>query len=196
MHKKIPAIEGLRQAGKSHADLLTSEPSSRSPSDLTFKNEIDVISMQRNATFYEIAANLPLRLKDCPHCGSSKVTLHGRYVIRLADIPYVDAAGRSMPVQYAITSQRYRCIGCNHGVVEALPDTLKPVITQARITKRLSEWLFNELLSGQNYETLARMTGYSKIWVRKWFQDVRAQFDLPAKSSKPGPRKKSPPTLL
>ena len=191
--KELPTLEGLKHTGQQHATLLACEPSSRPRDALTFQGALEVISMQRHSTFYEIAANLPLSLKECPHCQFKKISLHGRYVIRLADLPFVDAAGRSMPVQYAITAQRYQCMRCNRGVVESLHEPLKPVVTHARITKRLSEWLFYEVLSGKDYETLARMTGYSKIWVRKWYQDVRVQFNLPAKSSKPGPRKKVAP---
>jgi len=189
---QLQTMEAIKNKGKSHETLLLCEPSLRSRDDLTFHGALEFISLNRTVNSYEIAANLPLAFKICPHCHSGKVSLHGRYVIRLADLPFVDATGRSMPIQYAITAQRYQCMECNRGTVEPLPDALKPVITHARITKRLSEWLFYAILSGKDYETLARMTGYSKVWVRKWYQDVRIRFNLPPKSSKPGPRVKIP----
>jgi hypothetical protein len=136
--KKTPSLETLLKNGRKHEALLACEPSARSRTDLTFSGALEFISVERNAISYEISANLPLRLKACPHCASPKISLHGRYVIRLADLPYVDGAGRSMPVQYAITAQRYQCLSCNRGVVEPLPEPLKPVITNARITERLS----------------------------------------------------------
>lgn len=171
-----------------HSQLLHVEPSQRSMSD--FAGALEVVTVERHSFFYEIAADLAHGVTSCPHCGAGSLQLHGRYVVRLADQPYIDESGRVMPVQYAISAQRYQCSVCRKGIVEPLPDSLKPVITKARITRRLSEWLMHEVQTETSYDTLARMTGYSKVWVRKWAQDIRAVTNLPRKPSRPGPKPK------
>lgn len=189
MRNKNKLDQSIALKAAAHAQLIYVEPSQRA--SLDFDGALDIVTVERHTFFYEISADLAHKVKKCPSCGAKNLSLHGRYVVRLADLPYVDESGRVMPVQYAISSQRYQCPACGRGTVEPLPDLLQPIITKARITKRLSEWLMHEVQTDTSYDTLARMTGYSKVWVRKWFQEVRAVTNLPRKPSRPGPKRKT-----
>lgn len=178
----------IAKLGKVHAATIRIDPAERP--DLNFGGAVKTIAVEKHPLYYEITADLPRRLQSCPNCGAPNISLHGRYVVRLADLPYVDAAGRAMPVQYALNAQRYQCFACEKGVVEPLPEPLTPVLTAARITRRLSEWLLWTLQSEEPYETIARMTGYSKVWVRKWFTEVRKHLKLEREGARPGPKPK------
>lgn len=178
--------EKIDTFGPDHSVVIALEPSRRK--NLDFDGALVIVTVERHPFTYEIAADLKNQLKICPHCLSNDLLLHGRYVVRIADLPYVNESGRVMPVQYAISAQRYQCSKCNRGTVEQMPEQLKPVITRSRITKRLSQWLMHEVMTNTPYETLARMTGYSKIWVRKWFEETRQGTDLQRKPSRPGPK--------
>ena len=159
--------------------------------DMDFGHAIKIVSVELLPLSYSISAELPRKLTHCVHCGHENLMRHGRYVVRLADLPYVDADNRVMPVQYAIKAQRYKCGQCGLGDVEPLPDELRPVVTNARITRRLSKWLLYSMQTQTPYDTIARMTGYSKVWARKWFMEVRGKLGLPPKPSKPGRKKKT-----
>ena len=159
--------------------------------DLDFGNAIQIVSVEMLPLSYSISAELPRKLTHCHECGQNTLMRHGRYVVRLADLPYVDSDRRVMPVQYAIKAQRYKCGNCGMGDVEPLPTELCPVVGNARITRRLSLWLLYAMQTQTPYDTIARMTGYSKVWARKWFMEVRAKLNLPPKPSKPGRKKKS-----
>lgn len=189
MSKKNKTAKPIVGESVTHSELLAIEPAQRAMDD--FKSVLEIVSIEKHPFFYEIAAVLVNALKKCPHCDAEEMQLHGRYVVRLADLPYVDPTGRVMPVTYAISAQRYQCAVCGHGTVEPLPDVLKPIMTKARITKRLSIWLMQEIQTATPYETLARMVGYSKVWVRKWAQDIRGAAQLPRKPSRPGPKRKA-----
>jgi hypothetical protein len=173
---------------KEYKRIISIKPSKRSALD--FSGVLDVVTIERHSFLYEISAELKHAAKECQHCGAADLSHHGRYIVRLQDLPYVDKLQRVMPVQYVINSQRYHCGTCGRGMVEPLPDVLQPVITGARITRRLSEWLLAELQTETSYETLATMTGYSKVWVRTWFKDVRELTGLPRKPFRPGPKKR------
>lgn len=159
--------------------------------DLDFYHTIQIVSVELLPLSYSISAELPRQLTRCVHCGNETLMRHGRYVVRLADIPYIDPDNRVMPVQYAVKAQRYKCSHCGLGDVEPLPPELRPVVTNARITRRLSKWLLYAMQTQTPYDTIARMTGYSKVWARKWFMEVRGKLDLPPKPSKPGRKKKT-----
>lgn len=180
-------VAQLTQEGLALSEQLLIEPALRQ--DLDFDQAIKVVSVERQALQYSITAELPRLLEVCDHCGKSSLMRHGRYVIRLADLPHQGSDGRVLPVQYAIKAQRYMCASCKRGNVEPLPEELRPVVSTARITRRLSKWLLAAMQTETTYETIARMTGYSKVWARKWFTEVRSELDLPAKPSKPGRRK-------
>lgn len=159
--------------------------------DLDFGQAIQIVSVELLPLSYSISAELPRRLTNCVHCGQDALMRHGRYVVRLADLPHIDADNRVLPVQYAIKAQRYKCGACGLGDVEPLPAELRPVVTNARITRRLSNWLLYEMQTQTPYDTIARMTGYSKVWARKWFMEVRTKLKLPPKPSRPGRKKKT-----
>ena len=114
--------------------------------------------------------------------------LHGRYVVRLRDLPYIDNDGRAMPVEYAISVHRYRCADCRAGIIEPLPSALRPIETNARITRRLSQWLVQKIQTNASYDAIASMKGYSRIWLRKWAKEIRQTLDLPPKPVLSGPK--------
>ena len=183
-------VQALTAEGAELAALIRVAPAQRTDND--FGGSLKVTSIQRDETTYVIAAELPRKLDTCTHCGGTNLTRHGRYVVRLGDLPYEDPTGLVMPVQIAIKSQRYKCNACGEGDVEPLPEPLTPVLTAAKITRRLSKWLLFKLQSKTPYETIARMTGYSTVWARKWYAEVRKQTSLPPKpANKPGRRKKT-----
>ncbi|WP_092942395.1 hypothetical protein [Paracidovorax wautersii] len=183
-------VEKLTEEGRKLIDLISTDPAGRP--DMDFGKAIQVISITRGALKYDIAAELPRRLDCCQTCGSTSLMKHGRYVLRLADLPYQEPSGFVMPVEYAISAQRYKCGHCGVGDVEPLPEALTPVLTSARITRRLSKWLLYIMQTQTPYEVIARMTGYSKVWARKWYAEARVAASLPGKpANKPGRRKKN-----
>lgn len=181
-------VQKLTQEGADLTEQLYFPPVERIDQD--FGGAIKVVSVEKQPLSYLIDAELPRKLTRCTSCGEEKLMRHGRYVVRLADLPFIDADKRVMPVQYAIKAQRYKCGICEAGDVEPLPETLRPVVTNARITRRLSIWLLYAMQTQTPYDTIARMTGYSKVWARKWFTEVRGKLDLPPKPSKPGRKRK------
>jgi hypothetical protein len=182
-------VQQLTREGEELIEQLHVPPIERR--DLDFGQAIKIVSVELHPLSYSISAELPRMLTHCVHCGQDNLMRHGRYVVRLADLPYVDSDNRVMPVQYAIKAQRYKCGHCGLGDVEPLPAALRPVVTNARITRRLSMWLLYAMQTQTPYDTIARMTGYSKVWARKWFMEVRAKLGLPPKPSKPGRKKKA-----
>lgn len=154
--------------------------------DLDCGGVLQVGSITSKPGEYIINANLVRAAKVCPHCGSSALKMHGRFLMKLNDLPYVDANQVPSTVMYSITAQRYQCDACNRGVAEALPQSLGPAVTNSKITRRLSCWLLYMLQTTTPYEHTARMAGYSTVWLRKWYTEVSAIFGLGAKPSKPG----------
>jgi transposase-like protein len=148
------------------------------------------MTVTRSGSTYTINANLHRGVTTCPHCGSSGLKMHGRFLIQLADLPYIDEHDASHSVGYVITAQRYLCDSCGRGVAEPLPAALAPAVTTSRITRRLSCWLLYMLQTETPYDHIARTSGYSKVWVRKWYTEVRAIYGLGAKPSKPGRKPK------
>lgn len=185
------AVEKMTAEGEALGAMIEIDPAQRD--SLDFGGAINIVSIGKEALVYLIHAELPRKLEHCSRCGQATLSRHGRYVIRLADLPYRDSTGRVTPVQYAIKAQRYKCTTCQPGgEVEPLPYELLPALTTARITRRLSLWLMSMMQTNETYDTLSRMTGYSKVWHRKWFMEVRKLTALPPKpNNKPGRRKKS-----
>lgn len=183
-------VQKLTEEGRSLIDQIKIDPAMRT--DMDFDKAVQIVSITREPLQYTIDAELPRKLAACTNCESNSLMRHGRYVVRLADLPYQDPTGFVMPVQYAIKAQRYKCGNCGLGDVEPLPPQLTPFLTSARITRRLSIWLLFAMQTQTPYDAIARMTGYSKVWARKWYHEVRTKTSLPPKpQNKPGRRKKT-----
>lgn len=187
-----PAIDvaEVTRRGRRHESIIATEPTKRAKLD--FGGALDIVTVEKDATSYTISADLPAKLKACLNCGSTdRLALHGRYVVRMTDLPYVDADQRAMPVIYKLSVQRYQCRECGRGDVEPPPEPLRPIVTDAKITRRLSEWMIYVIQTPMTYETIARLTAYSKVWVRKWCSEVRDTLSLPPKLYRPGPKRSS-----
>lgn len=186
--KSVLALElsNLVAEGERLNDLIRVDPMDRP--DMNCNGALEIQGVMRYGHDYVVTAHLPRALKFCPHCGSVNITLHGRFFAKLADLPYIDADGRVRPVTYSITVQRYQCNSCMRGTADVMPESVAAAVTTSRITRRLSCWLLFMLRTETSYEDLSRMTGYSKVWVRKWYTEVRDIYDLGAKPARPGRR--------
>lgn len=183
------SLPELTKQGMAFDALLGVEPSARE--DLDFGGRMQVIAITRQSRAYVINASLNRALQHCPHCGSDKLRLHGRFLLRQADLPYVDPKTQfPYSVEYSISSQRYLCDSCGKGTTELMPDLAKPAVTTSRITYRLSCWLIYKLQTAESYPQIAATLGYSAVWLRKWNAELKPIFGLGLKPSKPG-RKKS-----
>lgn len=181
-----PELSKLVAEGERLNELIRVSPMERP--DMTFGGALEIQGVMRYDDKFTVNALLPRALKVCPHCSSANITLHGRFFAKLQDLPYVDEDGRVRPVEYSITVQRYQCNSCMRGTADVMPDAIAPAVTTSRITRRLSCWLLSMLRTETSYEDLSRMTGYSKVWVRKWYTEVRDIYDLGAKPARPGRR--------
>lgn len=181
----MPTLQELTSKGQELDALLHVQPSERP--DLSCGGVLHVVGVTKYPSNYVITASLSRNVKVCPHCGSKHLKMHGRFLIRLADVPYIDPAlNYPYPVEYSINAQRYLCDDCRKGVAEQLPETLAPVVTTSRITNRLSCWLIYQLQTKTPYTTISRMVGYSTVWLRKWNSELKEIFGLGDKPSKPG----------
>lgn len=184
----VPPFSSVVKEGKRLTAQLAVAPGSRD--DLAFSRSLEIVSLSKLPNEYVVTADLPRSLQECPHCGSKDLWQHGRYVSKLADLPYVDAHGVAYPVTYAITIQRYNCRSCRRGFADPLPDALTAVATNAHITNRLSKWIIAVLQTTSTYEDVSRMTGYSRVWVRVWYSAVKKVYQLGDRPSNPGRKRK------
>ena len=188
--ENTPPYQRLLTEGEALQDMLSVEPKDRGKEVLSFDGALNVLSVTMHQAKYIITADLPQKLACCTHCNSPDLKKYGRWVARLGDIPYIDPRGFPSSVEYEITAQRYQCNECKRGVFEPIPANVAAAVTTSRITYRLSTWLIAVLRTETTYEKVHRMIGYSSVWVRKWYTEVKEIYGLGNKLSKPGRKPK------
>lgn len=183
--KEVPPIEEVDTLGRELDAVISIEPYERVDLSCNGALEVEHVTYFHNKG-YTIAASVPLALQQCPHCGSEHLKQHGRFFVHLQDLPYLTTTGDARPVSYSITVQRYQCGACNRGSADVIPESVAAAITSSRITRKLSCWLVYKLQTEMSYEVIARMIGLSRVWVRKWYAEVREIYGLGPKPAKPG----------
>jgi len=129
------------------------------------------VALAEGQTHLLIEASCTTHNTSC-HCGKkeSRLRLNGCTHKTMADEPL-----NNKPVHYRVRLQRYYCLMCKKTFQQSLQPIMVDAYSGGKITIRLSIWLLKLMLNHDVtrtsiYQQTAQMTGYSRIWARKWVQ--------------------------
>lgn len=108
----------------------------------------------------EIYIELPVTEHICPHCGTTTTKIHDYYSQHITDIPIY-----FKPTKLIYNKRRYECTSCNKSFYE----NNNIVNRFARKTKRLSEYIVDQLRDLHSVSSISKNTSVDPAYISRMF---------------------------